>query len=133
VAARRFNMLLLGVFANVALVLALTGVYGVQAYSVARRTSEIGVRVALGASRRHVLWTVLRGGMTPALLGIGLGLVGAFGLSRVMSGLLFAVAPGDPATYVGVTLALATAALVSCLLPGLTALRVDPATTLRDE
>ena len=71
--------------------------------------------------------------MRPALVGIGLGLAGAFALTRVMSGLLFSVAPSDPATYVGVVLALATAALVSCLLPGLSALRVDPATTLRDE
>jgi len=133
VAGRRFNMLMLAIFAAVALVLALAGIYGVQAYTVTRRTSEIGVRVALGASRRRVIGLIVGGGMRPTLAGIGLGLAGALGLSRLMSALLFGVTPTDPATYVGVGLLLATTALLSCTLPGLRALRVDPVTALREE
>jgi putative ABC transport system permease protein len=131
--ARRFNMFLLAVFAGVALLLALAGIYGVQSYSVARRTSEIGIRVALGASGRAVVRQMMNQGMQPALLGIVLGLLGALGLSRLMSGLLFGIEPGDPLTYVVVALVLTSAALISCFLPALRALRVDPVTALREE
>ncbi len=131
--ARRFNMLLLTIFAGVALLLALAGIYGVQAYSVARRTSEIGIRVALGASGRAVIRQMVDQGMRPVLLGIGLGLAGALGLSRLMSGLLFGVEPSDPFTYAMVALVLAAAAIASCFIPALRALRVDPVTALREE
>jgi putative ABC transport system permease protein len=131
--ARRFNMLLLAIFAAAALLLALAGIYGVQSYSVARRTSEIGIRVAMGASDRTVLRQMMDQGMRPVLLGIGLGLAGAFGLSRLMSGLLFGIEPSDPFTYTVVALVLAAAAVVSCFVPALRALRVDPITALREE
>lgn len=131
--ARRFNMLLLTIFAGVALLLALAGIYGVQAYSVARRTSEIGIRVALGASGRAVIRQMVDQGMRPVLLGIGLGLAGALGLSRLMSGLLFGIEPSDPLTYVVVALVLAAAAIASCFIPALRALRVDPVTALRED
>ena len=133
VSARRFNMVLLAIFAGVALLLALAGIYGVQSYSVARRTSEIGIRVALGASGRTVVRQMMDQGMRPALFGIGLGLAGAFGLSRLMSGLLFGVEPGDPVTYATVALVLVATAMVSCLPPALRALRVDPVKALREE
>jgi predicted permease len=131
--ARRFNMLLLAIFAGAALLLALAGIYGVQSYSVARRTSEIGIRVALGASGKNVVRQMMDQGMRPALLGIGLGLAGAFGLSRLMSGLLFGIEPSDPFTYIVVALVLTAAAVVSCFLPALRALRIDPVTALREE
>jgi predicted permease len=133
VAERRFNMAMLAIFAGVALLLALAGIYGVQSYSVARRTSEIGVRVALGASRDNVMGLVIRQGIRPAAFGIVLGLLGAFLLSRLLSSLLFGIAPSDPGTYVGVTVLLGAAALLSCYLPARRALRIDPVTALREE
>jgi len=133
VAERRFNMLLLAVFAGVALVLAVVGIYGVQAYSVTRRTAEIGVRVALGASARAILRLIVGQGMRPALWGIAVGLLGAFGLSRLLTSLLFGIVPSDPATYAGVAVVLAAAALASCYLPARRALSIDPAVALRDE
>ncbi|KPK59446.1 MAG: hypothetical protein AMS21_09965 [Gemmatimonas sp. SG8_38_2] len=133
VAARRFNMILLAIFAGVALLLALAGIYGVQAYSVARRTSEIGVRVALGASGETVLKQIVGQAMRPALIGIGLGLLGAFALSRLLSSLLFGIAPSDPTTYLAVAALLAATALISCYLPARRALLVDPVTALREE
>lgn len=133
VAGNRFNMLLLGIFAGVALVLALAGIYGVLAYSVTRRTSEIGVRVALGASPDIVLRQIVGQGMRPVLLGIAIGVAGAIGLSRFLSSLLFDIAPTDPVTYGGVTALLAAAALVACYLPARRALRVDPKVSLAVE
>lgn len=133
VATRRFNMLLLLVFAGLALVLALAGIYGVQSYTVARRTSEIGIRVALGAPGTTVISQIVRQGMFPAVLGILLGAGGAFGLSRFMSSLLFGIESTDPMTYAGFGLLLALAALVSCYLPARRATRVDPVAALREE
>jgi ABC-type antimicrobial peptide transport system permease subunit len=132
-AARRFNTLLLGIFAGVALVLAMVGIYGVLAYTVARRTSEIGVRMALGANSRSILGLIVLQGMRPILLGMAAGLISAFGLSRLLTRLLFGVTPGDPLTYVGVALLVAAAALVSCLIPARQALRIDPVEALRIE
>lgn len=133
VATRRFHTILLAIFAAVALGLALAGIYGVQAYSVTRRTSEIGVRVAMGARPRQVLGLIVGQGMRPAVLGIVLGVAGALALSRVMTGLLFGVAASDPLTYVAAALVLAVAAGVSSYLPALRALHLDPVTALRGE
>ena len=133
VSTRRFNMFLLLVFAALALVLALAGIYGVQSYTVAQRTSEIGIRVALGAPATTVIKQIVRQGMLPALVGIVLGAGGALGLSRFMSTLLFGIQPTDPATYVGFGILLALAALASCFVPARRATRVDPVAALREE
>ena len=133
VAGRRLNALLLSTFSFVALVLALAGVYGVMAYSVARRTSEIGVRVALGAGPARVLRQIVAAGVRPALIGIGIGLVGALALARFLSNLLFEIEPTDPMTYVTVVLLLAVAAIFSCYIPARRALSVNPVEALREE
>lgn len=132
-APRRFNMFLLSIFAGVALLLALVGVYGVLAYSVGQRTAEIGLRVALGATPRKVLTLIVGQGMRPILIGIGAGLLGALALSRFVSSLLFGVRSVDPLTYAAVALLVAVAALLSCYVPALRALRVDPVAALRQE
>ncbi len=133
VAPRRFNMLLLTIFAGVALLLALVGVYGVLAYSVGRRTAEIGLRVALGATPRSVLALIVGQGMRPILIGIVIGLAGAVAFSRFVASLLFGVKPVDPLTYGTVALLVAFAALLACYVPALRALRVDPVAALRQE
>ncbi len=133
VAGRRFYMLMLAVFAAVALALALAGIYGVQSYSVTRRTSEIGIRVAIGASPDQVLRQIVEQGMRPAIVGIALGLLGAYALTRLMATLLFGVGASDPLTYLGVAALLTAAALVSCYLPARRALGVDPVAALREE
>ncbi|UCC71035.1 MAG: ABC transporter permease [Gemmatimonadota bacterium] len=133
VASRCFYVFTLAVFAGVAIVLALAGIYGVQSYSVTRRTSEIGVRVAMGATHEQVIRQIVRQGMPPAMIGIALGLVAALGLSRLLSSLLFGIASTDPLTYVGVAILLAAAALVACYVPALRALRIDSVIALREE
>jgi putative ABC transport system permease protein len=132
-AGRQFNTLLMAAFSVVALLLALAGVYGVLAYSVSRRTSEIGVRIALGASPQRLLSQVIRGGMIPVLIGMLVGLVAAFGLSRFMQGMLFGVTPTDPMTYASVAVVLLLAAITSCYVPARRALRIDPVAALREE
>ncbi|HEX6285032.1 MAG TPA: FtsX-like permease family protein, partial [Pyrinomonadaceae bacterium] len=133
VAQRRFGMFLVTIFAGIALVLAVIGIYGVVSYSVAQRTAEIGVRMALGASATDVLKLVLRKGMTLALIGVGLGLAGAVGATRLLSTMLFAVKPTDLATFSIVSVGLIFVALLACYVPARRAMKVDPLVALRDE
>lgn len=131
--SRRFTLILMSVFAAMALLLALLGVYGVLTYVVARQTAEIGIRVALGASREHVLRTVVSQGMRPVLIGVVIGLAGALVVSRFMTSLLFDVTASDALTHVGVALLLSAAAAIACLLPARQALRIDVMSALRSE
>jgi putative ABC transport system permease protein len=133
VAERRLTMMLLSVFAGAALILAAVGIYGVIAYSVTQRTQEIGIRMALGAQRADVMRLVLRNGLLLVAVGITAGGVGALLLTKLMSGLLFEVAPGDPATFALVSVLLTSVALVASAVPGLRATRVDPVIALKAE
>ncbi|HTH47050.1 MAG TPA: ABC transporter permease [Candidatus Limnocylindria bacterium] len=130
---QRFNVILIDLFAALALVLAVVGIYGVTAYSVTQRTREIGVRMALGAGRGDVVGMVVGQGARLALAGVTLGVVTALALTRLMRGLLYEVAPSDPATFVGVSLLLVVSALVACWLPARRAAKVDPMVALRAE
>jgi len=132
-ATRRFNMLLLMIFAGLAMTLAAVGIYGVISYAVAQRTQEIGVRMALGARIRDVTGLVMRGGLLLALVGVASGLAGAFALTRLMAGMLVGVAPTDIATLVIVSLVLLTIASFACWLPARRAARLDPIVALRYE
>lgn len=129
----RFEMLLLSIFAAVALVLATVGIYGVMSYSVSRRTQEIGVRMSLGASPSGVLLLVVRQGMMLALAGSIAGIVGALLLSRLMTKLLYGVQPTDPFTFAGVAAVLGLVAVLACYIPARRAMRVDPMLALRYE
>ena len=132
-APRRFNTLLLGVFAAVALLLAALGIYSVISYSITLRTQEIGIRMALGARRPAILMMVLRTGMVLTLAGAAIGLMGAFVLTRWMSSMLFGIKASDPATYVVVLLVSLGAALLACSIPARRATRIEPLVALRHE
>ena len=130
---RRFNMVMLGLFAVLALTLAAVGIYGIVAYSVTERTHEIGVRLALGAQRRDVVAMVVRHGMIMTVAGTGVGLAAAFAVVRVMSGLLYGVSAADPATFIAIPVLLLAVALAACYIPARRATRVDPMIALRAE
>jgi ABC-type antimicrobial peptide transport system permease subunit len=133
VAPWRFTMALLSVFAGVALLLASIGIYGVLAYSVNQRRREIGIRMSLGAQRHHVLRLFLGQGMAVTLLGIAIGLGGAWAATRIMRSLLYSVSPTDPFVFLSVPLAFAAVALVASLVPARKAARVNPVIALRSE
>jgi putative ABC transport system permease protein len=132
-AQSRFKAVLLALFAGLALVLAIVGVYGVVSYSVAQRTHEIGIRMALGARRGEVLRLVVRQGMTQVLIGLALGLAGAWFASRFLAGQVYGLSATDPLTFVAVPLGLAAVALVANYLPARRATQVDPLVALRQD
>jgi len=131
--SREFNLILLGFFGMTALLLATAGVFGVMAYTVRRRTQEIGVRVALGANAGDVLGMILRQGMRTVLIGMVIGIVGALAMTRTLESMLFEVNANDPLTFASVTLLLGLVALLACYIPARRAARVDPMVVLRYE
>jgi putative ABC transport system permease protein len=133
VARPRFSALLLGLFASAALMLTVVGLYGVVAYGVNQRTREIGIRMALGAQRQNLLALVIRQGMRPALVGVGIGWVSAFALMRLLTSQLYEIKPTDPATFSVVALGLLFVSLVACYIPARRAMKVDPLIALRHE
>jgi putative ABC transport system permease protein len=133
VAQPRFSAMLFSLFALLALLLAAVGLYGVMAYTVSQRTREVGVRMALGAQPAGVLRLMIAQGMRLTLLGVGVGLAGAFALARLMKALLFGVSETDPATFAAIVLLLATIAFVACWIPARRATKVDPMIALRAE
>jgi ABC-type antimicrobial peptide transport system permease subunit len=126
-------MALLGIFAALALVLAAIGIYGVLSYMVGQRTREIGVRMALGAQQLDVLRLVMKDGAQMTAMGVLIGLIAAFGLTRLMGSLLFGVKPGDPLTFLAVALILGAIAMIACYVPANRAMKVDPIEALRQE
>jgi putative ABC transport system permease protein len=133
VAPRKFNMMLFTLFAVIAMLLAALGIYGVMAYSVAERTHEVGIRMALGAQKSDVLGLIIRKGMSITLIGIAVGLAIAFALTRLMAGLLFGVTATDAFTFVTVSVGLIAVALLACYIPARRATKVDPLVALRYE
>jgi putative ABC transport system permease protein len=133
IAQPRFYMALLTVFALLALLLSALGVFGVFSYLIAIRTREIGIRIALGASRRDVLALVTGHAMRLVGLGVGIGLMAAFGLNRIFRSMLFGVGPSDPSTLIGVTVLLSAVAYLACYLPANRATRLDPLVALRQD
>lgn len=133
IARQRFNMLLLAIFAGVALVLASVGLYGVMNYSATQRTHEVGIRMALGATRTDIMRLVVGNGMLLTLVGIAIGVVASFGLTRVMQSFLFGVGATDAVTFVAVSTLLIVVALIANYIPARRATRVNPVIALRYE
>jgi putative ABC transport system permease protein len=133
VQGRRFALILIGAFAAIALLLSVMGIYGVTAYSVAQRTCEIGIRMALGAQRSEVMGLLLRQGMALIVAGVLLGIAASLGLTRFLATLLFDVTPTDPATFALVVTLLIVVAVLACWIPARRAMRVDPMVALRYE
>ncbi|HZN06035.1 MAG TPA: FtsX-like permease family protein, partial [Pyrinomonadaceae bacterium] len=133
VAGERLNLTLLSLFAGIALVLAVVGIYGVMSYSVTQRTHEIGIRMAIGARPRDVFTMILGHGMKLAIIGVVIGLAAAFALTRLMASMLFGVAPTDATTFGGIAALLIGVALLACYLPGRRATKVEPTISLRYE
>jgi putative ABC transport system permease protein len=121
------------IFAAIALVLSSLGMYAVMAYSVTPRTQEIGMRMALGAQGRQVIWLILKRGLVQLAIGLTLGLAGALALSRVLRGVLVEITPSDPVTFAAITILLTVLSLAACMLPARQATRVDPLVALRAE
>jgi len=130
---RRFNLLLLSLFAGLSLLLTIVGVYGVVSYSVTQRVHEIGVRTALGASPSQIVKLIVKQGMLPALIGIAVGLLGAFAVTRVMSGMLYQVTPHDPVVFLFAAGTLILVALLATFIPAQRATRINPVGALRLE
>ena len=133
VAGERLNLTLLSLFAGIALVLAIVGIYGVMSYSVTQRTHEIGIRMAIGARPRDVFTMILGQGMKLAIIGVVIGLAAAFGLTRVMASMLFGVTPTDATTFGAISALLIAVALLACYIPGRRATKVEPTISLRYE
>jgi len=132
-AARRFSMVLLGIFAALALTLSCVGIYGVLSYLAGQRTHEIGIRMALGAQRSDVLRLILGPGAKMALIGVAVGVVASLALTRLMDKLLFGVSAYDPLTFIAVACLLILVALAASYIPARRAMRVDPTVALRYE
>jgi putative ABC transport system permease protein len=132
-AQRRLTMLLLGIFAGVALVLAVSGIYGVMSYVVAQRRHEIGVRMALGAGRMNVLRLIIKQGMSLVLIGIFIGLLASVVIMRTLASLLYGVSASDSLTFIGMSLLMIITALAACAIPAHRAIKVDPLVALRHE
>jgi putative ABC transport system permease protein len=133
VSRQNFNMLLLSIFAGIALVLAAIGVYGLMSYAIEQQTQELGIRMALGAGQEQVLKLIIRQGMTPAGIGVVAGIAVALGLTRVLATLLYGVKATDPTTFLVVAAVLTGVALLATYIPARRAMRVDPAVALRQD
>jgi len=131
--ATTFQTFLLGVFAGLALLLASVGIYGVLSYVVTQRTNEIGIRMALGAGRRNVLWMIIRQGLVLTVIGITVGVAGTYALTGLLGSLLFGVKATDPLTFVAVSVVMGVVAMSACMVPAWRATRVDPMVALRYE
>jgi ABC-type antimicrobial peptide transport system permease subunit len=132
-APRRFNLVLLGSFSALALVLSAVGIYGLVSFATAQRTSEIGVRIALGAGAPDILAMVMRQGLRLTLLGVALGVAGALALTRLLRGMLFGVTPTDPATFLAIALLVLGVAALATYLPARRAARLDPVVAIRSD
>jgi len=130
---QNFNMMLLSIFAAIALLLAAIGIYGLMSYAVEQQTQELGIRMALGADRPDLLKLIIRQGMKPALIGVGLGLCVAFGITRLLSTLLYGVKATDPLSFASVAIILSAVALFATAIPGMRAMKLDPVEALREE